>query len=149
LKKRFDKDYKVRIISFTKLENAITQQLLKMLPESWAISDNYNKRISEGLLALRCNRELSSEEITLAQEGVPVLVSLTDAEQDKLNEVSRLLARYQAVIFCKMNMMTIIKLIGDMVVKKTEIEYTPRINARDFAKEESKRATVISEYIFS
>jgi DNA polymerase elongation subunit (family B) len=135
LKKRFDKDYKTRFISFTKLENATTQQLLKMLPESWTISDNYNNRISEG--------------IKLAQEGVAVLVALTDAEQDKLNEVSLLLAKYQAIIFCKMNMMAIIGLICDMVIKKTEIDYVPRINARDFAKEECKKASVISEYIFS
>jgi DNA polymerase elongation subunit (family B) len=135
LKKRFDRDYKVRLISFGRIESRINDALMKLLPQSWKISDDYNRRIAEGVESVKSG-------------GEPVLVELSDADKRVIDEVSATLAKFQSAIYCKLNMMAIAKVIEEEVVKKTGTEYTPRLNAREMAVSESKQARIIPAYTF-
>jgi hypothetical protein len=129
LKKSFD--FRTRNLLATRLVNNLMTEVLQLLPKSWAISDAYKQRIDKAV-----------------EEGNTDPVSLTESEQEILYNTDRLITRFRAAIFCKRNVLAIDRLISEEVVRKTDTEYIPRIDARAISREESKYVSSVDEYVF-
>jgi hypothetical protein len=129
LKREFD--FRARNNSLKRLEFDVTNELLRILPDSWRISDDYKQRINDAVKAG------NTEVIELSGDDLVVIA-----------RVEALISRFRAIIICIANIFAIIKHISEEIVRKADIEYIPRINARELSITESKCVSNIAEYEF-
>lgn len=132
LKKTFD--FKVRNILYTRLENNMFMELVKYIPQTWQISDNYKRRIEEA--------------VAQQKSGIESNATLSDEEQILLSKADKMIAKFRAIIFCKKNMISIDQIIVEEITKKADIEYIPRLDVRSIAKNESKHASIVQDFQF-
>ncbi len=99
LKICFNADYKQRVIQYNVLEREITDTLVKLLPETWKIRDNYKLEIETKVL----NNDYSN-----------IIISADN--QKVIYDVRALLDKLRAIIFSKMNILTITRLIEEELI---------------------------------